>query len=117
MTEEKAELIKQMRIRNIHFAWDRYEDKGKIIPKFKMFKEITGWDKHKMNVYVMTNYNTSFDQDLERIYTLRDLGYHPDVRIYQKQSLPKGHNLLRLQRWVNAPWIFYSVNSFEEYRG
>lgn len=116
MTVEKAELIKQMKVRSIHFAWDRYEDKDKIIPKFEMFRDITGWNKNRMSVYVLTNYNTTFDQDLERVYTLRSLGYHPDVRIYQKQSLPKGHDLLRLQRWVNAPQIFYSTNRFEEYR-
>lgn len=109
-------MIKRMKVRNIHFAWDRYEDKDKIIPKFEMFRDITGWNKNRMSVYVLTNYNTTFDQDLERVYTLRSLDYHPDVRIYQKQSLPKGHDLLRLQRWVNAPQIFYSTNRFEEYR-
>lgn len=41
MTEEKAEIIKKIKTRNIHFAWDRYEDKDKILPQFKMFKEIT----------------------------------------------------------------------------
>lgn len=45
MTEEKAEMIKRIKTKNIHFAWDRYEDKEKILPKFKMFKELTGWDK------------------------------------------------------------------------
>ena len=28
MTPEKAELIKQIKVKNIHFAWDRYEDGG-----------------------------------------------------------------------------------------
>lgn len=27
MTEEKAEMIKQIKVKNIHFAWDRYENK------------------------------------------------------------------------------------------
>lgn len=116
MTEDKAKLFKQMKIKSIHFAWDKYEDKKIIVPKFRMFQEITGWGRNKMSVYVLTNFNTTFDQDLERVYTLRELGYHPDVRIYQKYSLPKGHNLLRLQRWCNAPWIFYSVDKFEDYK-
>lgn len=42
MTEGKAELIKQIKTKNIHFAWDRYEDKEIVVPKFKMFKELTG---------------------------------------------------------------------------
>ena len=45
MTEEKAEMIKRIKVKNIHFAWDRYEDKDKIVPKFKMFSELTGWDR------------------------------------------------------------------------
>ena len=115
MTEEKAEIIKRIRVKNIHFAWDRYEDKEKIIPKLKMFQEITGWNKSKMSVYLLTNYDTTFDQDLERVYMLRDLNYHPDVRIYQKNSLPKHHRLIKMQRWCNAPMIFYSVPRFEDY--
>ena len=43
MTDEKAEYLKQMKIKQIHFAWDRYEDKDIIVPKFKKFAELTGW--------------------------------------------------------------------------
>lgn len=116
MTEEKAEYIKKMKIKRVHFAWDRYEDKNMIIPKFKAFKEITGWDKRKLIVYVLTNFNTTHEQDLERIYTLRDLGYWPDVRIYEKHKLPKGHETLRLQRWVNMRAIFEKITKFEDYK-
>lgn len=116
MTAEKAELLKKMKIRLIHFAWDRYEDKDIIVPKFKMFQEITGWDHHKMIVYVLTNYDTELEQDLERIYTLRDLNYNPDVRIYNKQGLPKGHDLFKLQTWTNYRPAFHSFNTFEEFK-
>lgn len=116
MTEEKAEYIKKMKIKRVHFAWDRYEDKYMIVPKFKAFKEITGWDKRKLIVYVLTNFNTTHEQDLERIYTLRDLGYWPDVRIYEKYKLPKGHETLRLQRWVNMRAIFEKIPRFEDYK-
>lgn len=42
MTPEKAEMLKKIKLKNLHFAWDRIQDKEKIIPKFQMFKEITG---------------------------------------------------------------------------
>ena len=67
---EKAEMFKKLRVSTVHFAWDRYEDKKIIIPKFKEFKEITGWKARKTSVYVLTNFNTTIEQDLERIYTL-----------------------------------------------
>lgn len=116
MNEEKASYIKQMKVKRIHFAWDRYGDKDKIIPKFQMFKRITEWDKRKMVVYVLTNYNTTHEQDLERIYTLRELGYWPDVRIFEKEKLPRGHITRKLQRWCNARAIFESEPDFGKYQ-
>lgn len=116
MTEEKAEMIKQLKIKNVHFAWDRYEDKDLIIPKFKLFKDITQWDKRKLTVFMLTNFNTTLDQDLERIYTLRDLGYTPYVMIYNKDDLSPKHTLRRMQRWVNNRVIFRTCEKFEDYK-
>ncbi len=116
MTEEKAEMLKQMKIKQVHFAWDRYEDKDAIIPKFEQFKRITGWDKRKLSVYVLTNFDTTHEQDLERIYTLRDLGYWPYVTVYDKENLPKKHITRRLQRWVNMRAVFEKTPRFEDYR-
>lgn len=115
MTEEKAELLGQIKVKNFHFAWDRYQDKEKILPKFKMFKDITQIDYRKLGVFVLCNYDTTFEQDLERIYTLRDLGFNPYVMLYDKEHIPKGHDLRRLQRWVNNRIIFASCKTFEEF--
>lgn len=117
MTYEKIEYIKRMKIKRIHFAWDRYEEKDHIIPKFEMFKEQTGWDKRKMTVYVLCGFNTTFEQDLERVYILRDLGYSPYIMIYDKHKLKKGDPLKRLQRWVNSRFAFEACKRFEDYKG
>ena len=115
MTPEKAEYIKRIRIKAVHFAWDRYEDKEMILPKFKAFKEVTEWHRSKLIVYVLTNFNTTLEQDLERVYTLRTLGFNPDLRIYEKYSLPKNHILKKLQTYVNYRPLFNSVERFEDY--
>lgn len=115
MTEEKAEMIKQLRVESVHFAWDRYEDKEIIIPKLKAFKEITGWGARKTGVYVLTNFNTTLEQDLERIYTLRDLNYDPYVMVYNRESTEKRDPVRILQRWVNNKIIFKTVKRFEDY--
>ena len=115
MTEQKAEMLKRIKTKNIHFAWDRYEDKDMILPKFQMFKELTGIDKRKLGVFVLCNFNSTLEQDLDRIYTLRDLGYSPYVMLYNKDIIPKGHIMRKLQRWVNNRFIFYKVKTFEEY--
>ena len=116
MTEEKAMLLKQMKINNIHFAWDRYEDKDLILPKFKMFKEIYGGTRSNVSVFILANFNTTIEQDLERIYTIRDIGYAPYLMIYNKYNVPKGHTYRRMQRWVNNRILFNSVERFEDYR-
>ena len=101
MDREKIKMLMQMKIKQVHFAWDRYQDKKEIVPKFKEFKELTGWDKRKLPVYVLINFNTTIEQDLDRIYTLRGLGYWPYVMVYNKENTKPGDTVRRMQRWVN----------------
>ena len=117
MTEEKAEMIKQLKIKELHFAWDRYEDKDIVVPKFKMFKELTNIDIRKLIVFVLCGDREKkvLETDLERIYTLRDMGFWAYVMLYDKENIPKGHELRKLQRWVNNRFIFARCNTFEEY--
>lgn len=115
MTEEKAEMLKQIKIKQWHFAWDRYQDKDKILPKFKMFKEMTGINERNLIVYVLCNYDTTIEQDLERIYTLREMGYWAYVMLYDKENIPKGHILRKLARWVNNRFVFAKCERFEDY--
>lgn len=115
MTEEKGEMIKKLRVSAVHFAWDRYEDKEMIVPKFKEFKEITGWRARKTSVYVLTNFNTTIEQDIERIYILRDLDYDPYVMVYNREATKGGDPVRLLQRWVNNKIIFKAVRHFEDY--
>ena len=115
MTAEKAEMIKQMKVKELHFAWDRYQDKDTIVPKLKEFKAITKLDIRKLIVYVLCNYDTTLEQDLERIYTLRELGYWAYVMLYDKEHIPRGHTYKKLQRWVNNRFIFAKCKTFEDY--
>ena len=116
MTEEKAEMLKQIKTKELHFAWDRYQDKDKILPKFKMFKDITGISERNLIVYVLCNFDTTLEQDLERINTLREMGYWAYVMLYDKENIPKGHVLKKLQRWVNNRFVFATCQTFEEYQ-
>lgn len=113
MTDEKAEMIKRIKTKVIHFAWDNYNDWNVIVPNLKAFKEITGWDKRKTQVFMLTNFDTTHEQDLERVYKLRDLGYWPYVMIYDKEHAPL--KARQLQRFVNNRWIFETEKNFENY--
>ena len=115
MTEEKARLLNQIKIKEIHFAWDRYQDKENILPKLKLFASITKHSPqaHKAIVYTIVNFDTTIEQDLERIYTLRDLGYWPYVMIYDKEHCQRVYK--NMQRWVNNRFIFAKCKRFEDY--
>ena len=115
MTEEKAQMIKSMKIKELHFAWDRYEDKDLVVPKFKMFKEVTQIDIRKLIVFVLCNFDTTIEQDLERIYTLRDLGYWAYVMLYDKEHIPNNSKLRKMARWVNMRSVFATVPKFDDY--
>ena len=116
MTDLKATMIEDMRTETLHFAWDRWEDKDKIQPKFKSFRKVSSVNSHNLMVYVLCNFNTTHEQDLYRVEWLRANGYAPYVTIYNKQSLPEGHITRRLQRYVNMRAVFWSTESFELYK-
>lgn len=116
MTDEKAEMMSQIPVEQIHFAWDRYQDKDMILPKFKTFREHSKVNERRLSVYVLTNFDTTIEQDLERIYTLRDMGFTPYVMIYDKEHLPKNAEIKKVQRWCNNRFIFRAVENYEDYK-
>ena len=116
LTEENVAELKKLRLKDIHFAWDRLEDSAKVLRGLRLWKEQGKKDKHGQHgtVYVLTNSGTTFQEDLERINFLRDMGYRPFVMIFDKPNAPK--ELWRLQRWANNPWIANSCLQFSDYR-
>lgn len=113
MTEETAKLINSLKVKMIHFAWDNYE--FSTYEKLKKFRPLLKYDSRKLRVYVLTNFNTTIEQDLERIYKLRELGYDPYVMIYEKWNAPK--KIKQMARWVNNKFIWRSCERFEDYKG
>jgi hypothetical protein len=112
--EENIALINEIKVKQIHFAWDNAKDDLK--PYFERYKALA---KHKPHgsfgtVYCLTNFGSTMEENLYRIYTLRDLGYDPYVMVYDKPNAPK--EIRDLQRWVNNIYIFKSCEKFEDYR-
>ncbi len=107
--------INEMRIKNLHFAWD--DPKADLADKFL---DYTRKARHKPHgsfatVYMLTNFNSTMEENLYRVYTLRDLGYDPYVMVYDKVHAPK--EIRNLQRWCNNRMIFKSCKKFEDYKG
>jgi len=112
MTQSKQDMLNNMRIEVIHFAWDNFPDDNtyKMLKKYRPGFHFRG---RQLKVYVLTNFNTTHTQDLERIYRLRDLDYDPYIMIYNKYNAPKETRYL--QRWVNNKQIFRTIEKFEDY--
>lgn len=114
LTKEKIEAINGLKLKMLHFAWDNPKDKT-VQAALRIFREhsvIT--DSRKLRVYVLTNYWSTFEQDLYRVYWLRDNGYDPYVMIFDKPHAPR--KIRRLQRWVNSKFVFQSCDKFEDYK-
>lgn len=107
-----AEALGEIRVKRLRFAWDNPAED--LRPHFERF---TRWyrrkDPSRKVVYVLTNYDSTMAQDLERIYALREMGFSPYVMIYNKTSAPQ--EIRYLQRWCNNRIIFKAVPDFQEY--
>lgn len=105
------EDINKMRIKTLHFAWDNPKDN--LEQKFKDFANGFRRQSNIGTVYCLTNFNSTMEENLYRIYTLRDLGYDPYVMVYDKPHAPK--EIRRLQRWCNNKVIFGAEPDFKKY--
>lgn len=113
MTAEKADMIQQCKKKMLHFAWDNPEDEL-TFEKLKEYRKAFSLPDDKCKVYVLTNFNSTHEQDLERVYRLRDIGYDPFVMVYEKWNAPK--ETRRLQRWCNNKVIFRAEPDFAKYK-
>ena len=104
--------INEMRLRTLHFAWDNPKDD--LEGKFRNFANSFRRKSNIGMVYCLTNFNSTMEENLYRIYTLRDMGYDPYVMVYDKPHAPK--EIKQLQRWCNNKIIFKSCKRFEDYK-
>lgn len=116
ITEEQAELLAKCNFTNsrfnqkyLTFAWDRYND-GKIVKAGIERCNKAGIRYNQMQFFVLIGFDTTPDQDMERVMTLKELGCMPYVMPYNKSDPYQK----RFTRWVNHRATFKSC-SFENY--
>ena len=112
--EENITAINHLKLKEIHFAWDNPRDN--LESKFEFY---TRYAKHKPHgkygtVYILTNHGTTMQENLYRVYILRELGFDPYIMIYDKPNAPR--EIRDLQRWCNNRRIFRSCPKFEDYK-
>lgn len=116
LTKQNIEAINRLKLREIHFAWDYMRESKAVLRGLELYASLATRKPHGRyaTVYCLTNYDTTMEENLYRIYTLRDMGYDPYVMIYDKPHAPREVRLL--QRWCNNRIIFKSCEKFEDYK-
>ena len=119
ITKEKAELLASMKLKQPHFAMDSMNVIESVRRGLKLYvdacKEIKGkWNWRNAKVFCLTNFDTTFEEDMQRVKVIQECECQPYVMIYNKPSAPK--ILKRLQRWTNSTILYSQTKDFWEYQ-
>lgn len=113
ITKDVAELLKQIKTKTFHFAFDLMKNEQAILNGLKIVREVINPDPRRSIVYILTNYNTTFEEDIYRIRKVQELGFRPDVRVYRKGTEPKITKWMA--RWSNNRFVYNSAPDFMDY--
>lgn len=104
--------LAKIRVKALHIAYDSMNNSELIEANIEQYISQTS-AKTKITCYILTNYSTTLEDDLHRIEFCRRMRINPYPMIYDKQNADPIYR--KLQRYCN-PYIFWSINSFEEYQ-
>ena len=133
MNDSIIEMARKLKVKDWHFAWD--DPKENLESKFAQVAESGLLYKDRCGVYVLTNFWSTTEQDIHRIYTLRKYGYVPYVMIYDKQKFVNDNGKWKkgvenqftteqlrhfktcqhLQRWCNNRALIRTIPNFADY--
>lgn len=119
ITPEKAELLAQMKLKTPHFAMDSMEALSPVEHGLRLYveacKRIKGkWNWRNAKVFCLTNFDTTHEQDMQRIKAIQNCECWPYVMIYNKPSAQKITR--RLQRWTNSAFSYGKTHDFIDYQ-
>lgn len=114
MTEEMAFALNSLKLKNgVHIAWDMPQ--VDLRPKLR---ELVKWIKpYKIVCYVLVGFNSTKEQDLERLRFLKELGILPFVQPYRDFQNKRKPTMYEkdIARWANRMWLF-NTTDFLDYR-
>jgi hypothetical protein len=115
LTEERWNRLYSIKhAGSIHFAWDNIKDEKYIQKAIELIKQsgITPRDlRAKVSFYVLSGFNSTFEEDLYRCQKLKEMGTQAFVMPYHK----KDKQINNLARWANRPWLYWSMD-FKDYK-
>lgn len=118
MNEEQAQALNSLQIKgDIHIAWD--------LPQLDLAPQLEAVTRlipsSKITCYVLVGFNSTREQDLHRLRTLKRLGILPFVqpfRDYENHRQPTQYEK-DIARWANRAWLFKAMDflDYEPRRG
>lgn len=119
ITPEIADMLAHMKLKTPHFAMDTMEAIEPVVRGLRLYvnayKRVKGkWNWRNAKVFCLTNFNTSHEQDMERIKAIQECECWPYVMIYNKPSAPSITR--RLQRWTNNAIAYGKSHDFMEFQ-
>lgn len=101
----QAEQLTRVKLwKQIHFAWDSTRDEARVRDGIRILKRYRLTNKSMF--YVLVGFDSTQEEDLYRVMTLRDLGLDPFVMPFDKFD-PYQKDFAR---WVNHKAIFKTVS-------
>jgi len=94
----------------LKFTWDKPEMEDQVRRGIEYLRKADIDLRHDVQFYVLTNYDTTHEEDLYRCRKLKEWGTNPFVMLYEG-----GDSFTRkLARWANRKWLFWS-HDFKDY--
>ena len=114
MDEAQAEALNSLKIKgDIHIAWD--------LPDIDLSRQIEAMtkyiNKNKIVCYVLVGFNSTVQQDIDRLNTLKRLGVVPFVQPYRDfdNNVKPTQYQLDLAQWANKRMIFMTCD-FKDFK-
>ncbi len=108
---ENAGLLARVRhYKQIHFAWDFMQYEKQVKEGLKILFKV-GISPRKIMVFILCNYDTTFEEDMYRYNELNNLNVTPYIMIYGKGN----KEIKRFARWVNRRWLSKACK-WEDYK-
>lgn len=110
LTPEIAKALSEVKhLRSIHYAWDLMTFEKQVMVGIKVLSKHVKLYKHLC--FILTGYNTSFEEDMYRFQKLNEMGIRPYVMPYNKHYPSVKHHCFA--SWINGR--YHTVCDFEKF--
>jgi len=106
ITEEIATQMKKVKWDGmLNFAWDNIGDEEKVLAGIDILKQ-SGFNlRNQIGFYVLVEFDSTHEQDLHRVNTLKEKGVNSFVMQYKPSQFSK-----HLARWANRRQLYWSMD-------